>query len=174
MASKRRNMFYENKKQKTTEIEGLRLNSDGYVELLNTVVKPWIRRLANGRPYVWQQDSAPCHISGKMQKWLSENFYDFAIPNVWPPNSPDLNPMDYFVWGAFEKYTNRTPISCSAMQKRGKFWIPTFELTGPNRRFGLLRYLQARRFKLSIENKLKCHCPSSPERKDFDTAEYKR
>ena len=41
--------------------EGLRLNSDGYVELLNTVVKPWITRIANGRPYVWQQDSAPCH-----------------------------------------------------------------------------------------------------------------
>ena len=30
--------------------EGLRLNSDGYVELLNTVVKPWITRVDNGRP----------------------------------------------------------------------------------------------------------------------------
>lgn len=87
--------------------EGLRLNSDGYVELLNTVVKPWITRVANGRPFVWQQDSAPCHTSRKSQKWLAENFYDFASPNVWPPNSPDLNPMDYYVWGAVEKDTNR-------------------------------------------------------------------
>ena len=30
--------------------EGLRLNSDAYVELLFTVVKPWITKVANGRP----------------------------------------------------------------------------------------------------------------------------
>ncbi|KAL1114925.1 hypothetical protein AAG570_007748 [Ranatra chinensis] len=88
--------------------EGLRLTSDGYVGLLNTVVKPWIRRVADGRPYVWQQDSAPCHTSGKSQKWLFENFYDFTGPNVRPPNSPDLNPTDYFVWGAVEKDTSNT------------------------------------------------------------------
>ena len=41
--------------------EVLRLNSDAYMELLITVVKPRITRVANGRPYVWQQDSAPCH-----------------------------------------------------------------------------------------------------------------
>ena len=44
--------------------EGLRLNSDAYMELIITVVKPRITRVANGRPYVWQQDSAPCHTSG--------------------------------------------------------------------------------------------------------------
>ena len=32
--------------------EGLRLNSDAYMELLITVVKPRITRVANGRPYV--------------------------------------------------------------------------------------------------------------------------
>ena len=48
--------------------EGLRLNSNAYVELLIIVVKPRITRVANGRPYVWQQDSAPCHTSLKSQK----------------------------------------------------------------------------------------------------------
>ena len=43
----------------------------------------------------------------KKQKWLSANFYDFTGPNVWPPNSPDLNPMDYYVWGAVEKDSSR-------------------------------------------------------------------
>ena len=33
--------------------EGLRMNSDAYVELLITVVKPWITWVANGRTYVW-------------------------------------------------------------------------------------------------------------------------
>ena len=76
--------------------EGLRLNSDAYVELLITVVKPWITRVANGRPCVWKQDSTTCHTSGKIIKWLLANFSDYIIPNVWPPNSPDLNPIDYY------------------------------------------------------------------------------
>ena len=91
--------------------EGLRLNSDGYVELLSKVVRPWVERVAAGRPYVWQQDSAPCHTSGKSQKWLTENFHDHTSPDMWPPNSPDCNPMDYYVWGAVERDTNRT--SCN-------------------------------------------------------------
>ena len=28
---------------------------------------------------------------------------DFIEPNMWPPNSPDLNPVDYAVWGAFQQ-----------------------------------------------------------------------
>ena len=25
---------------------------------------------------------------------------------MWPPNSPDLNPMDYFTWGVIESRSN--------------------------------------------------------------------
>ncbi|KAK8372100.1 hypothetical protein O3P69_011810 [Scylla paramamosain] len=87
---------------------GLR-STEVYTEVVQTHVKPWIEEVAAGRPYVWQQGSAPCHTSRKSQKWLSDNFFDFVAPDVWPPNSPDLNPMDYFVWGAVERGTNRTP-----------------------------------------------------------------
>ena len=83
------------------------MNSEAYMDMLITVVKPWITRVANGRPYVWQQDSAPCHISGKSKKWLSAIFFDYTTPNVWPPNSTDPNPMDYYVWGTVEKDANR-------------------------------------------------------------------
>ena len=74
--------------------------------IMLTVAKPWITRVANDRSYVWQQDSAPCHTSRKRQKQLSANFYDFTSTNVWPPNFPDLNPMDYYVWGAVKKDSN--------------------------------------------------------------------
>ena len=67
---------------------------------------PWITRVANGRPYAWQQDSATCHTSGKCQKWSLANFYDYTSSNVWTPNSPDLNPMDYYVSGTVEKDVN--------------------------------------------------------------------
>ena len=74
--------------------EGLSSDSEVYVDLLVTVVKPWITMVANGRPHVWKQDSDPCQTSWKRQKWLTANFCDYTSPNVWPSNTPDLNPMD--------------------------------------------------------------------------------
>ncbi|QQP35041.1 Uncharacterized protein FKW44_023150, partial [Caligus rogercresseyi] len=61
-----------------------KVNEDGnksYAKLKN-VVKPWIDLVANGRPYVFQQDSAPAHKSRETQAWLLEN-----LPYHW---SPDL------------------------------------------------------------------------------------
>jgi len=30
---------------------------------------------------------------------LKEVTPDFIPPSLWPPNSPDLNPVDYTIWG---------------------------------------------------------------------------
>ena len=89
--------------------KGLMVNTVEYLKVLEMHLLHWIRKVAAGRPYVRQQDSAICHTSRKMQLWLSDNFVDFFPPDVWPPNSPDLNPMDFFVWGAIEKCTNKIP-----------------------------------------------------------------
>ena len=32
------------------------------------------------------------------QEWMDDNLYDQITPNIRPPNSPDLNPLDYYVW----------------------------------------------------------------------------
>lgn len=93
---------------------GFRLNSNGYVELLDTIVKPWM--VASGRPYMWQQDSVPCWENSV------ENFYNFIGPNVWPPYPPVCNPMDYYVLGAVEKTITALPVTQS----------PSW-LTGPRR-----------------------------------------
>ena len=82
--------------------EGLRLNSDAYLELLITVVKPWITMV----DHVYGSRILLPATTGKSKKWLLTNFSVYTSPNVWPPNSPDLNPMDYYVWGAVEKDTN--------------------------------------------------------------------
>ena len=34
------------------------------------------------------------------QNWLSANCRDFINKDSWPPNSPDLNPLDFHVWSA--------------------------------------------------------------------------
>ena len=35
---------------------------------------------------------------------------DFIPPNLWPPNSPDLNPVDYKIWGIMQEKVYRTKI----------------------------------------------------------------
>jgi hypothetical protein len=55
---------------------------------------------------VWPQDPAPCHVFNRSIKWLKDHFYDLVSKDCWPPSSPDLNPLDYFVWGYLGTHTN--------------------------------------------------------------------
>ena len=45
---------------------------------LKSVVIPWCNQVAGGRPWVWQQDSAPAHKSKETQTWLQKKCYDFV------------------------------------------------------------------------------------------------
>ena len=43
--------------------------------------------------------------------WMSENLHHLITPNIWQPSSPDLNPLDYYVWGVVELDTKKHPQS---------------------------------------------------------------
>jgi len=43
----------------------------------------------------------------KYDKLKKENV-SFIEPQMWPPNSPDLNPVDYAVWGALQQQVQIT------------------------------------------------------------------
>ncbi|CAD6199298.1 unnamed protein product [Caenorhabditis auriculariae] len=45
------------------------------------------------------QDGAPAHRAKGTQEWCRANFPEFISAADWPASSPDLNPMDYAVWG---------------------------------------------------------------------------
>ena len=59
-----------------------RLNTGTYINFLEEVVLSWIERVAAGRPYIWQQESAPYHTSWRSQCWRWKNFCDHIIPNI--------------------------------------------------------------------------------------------
>ncbi|QQP54616.1 Uncharacterized protein FKW44_007504 [Caligus rogercresseyi] len=68
--------------------------------------------------FSWEALRVPARLGALPQlaqnpKWLSENLDDYTSPNIWPPNSPDCNPCDFYLWGAVERGTNRT--ACNAM-----------------------------------------------------------
>lgn len=89
--------------------EGLRVNAEAYIHVLHTHVLPWIRRVARGEPWIWQQDGARCHTAQATTDFLDAEHVQYVPPDTWLPNSPDLNPLDYFVWGAVERLSNATP-----------------------------------------------------------------
>ena len=51
-----------------------------------------------GGNWWFQQDGAPAHRHSKSQQWCSDNIPNFFTKDRWPPNSPDLNPLDYALW----------------------------------------------------------------------------
>ena len=69
---------------------------------IRTHVRPWIESSFPNKNYVWQQDSAPGHKAKSTQKWLKQHFADHWSPDLWPPSSPDANPLDYGVWGVLK------------------------------------------------------------------------
>ena len=85
--------------------QGYRLCADAYIDALRTKILPWMRQVAanHGRggqpaPFTYQQDSAPAHKARKTIEFLLSEKNDFWGPDMWPPNSPDLAPLDYGVW----------------------------------------------------------------------------
>ena len=63
----------------------------------------WASDLFGDQELCFQQDSAPAHKGNETQDWLSEHCPDFITREEWPPNSPDLNPLDYAVWSIPEE-----------------------------------------------------------------------
>jgi hypothetical protein len=51
-----------------------------------------------GNNWTYQQDGARPHIYRLSQKWCADHFPAFISKERWPPNSPDLSPLDYSLW----------------------------------------------------------------------------
>lgn len=61
---------------------------------------------------IWQQDGAPCHNTQEVTNHLNTNFAEWIGRRgtiLWPPRSPDLTPLDFFLWGYLKNkvYKNR-------------------------------------------------------------------
>ena len=78
------------------------------IKCFEKLVLPWIEIVLAGTPYVLQQHSARWNTR-KIQSWLSDNFCNHIIFDIWPLSFQDCNHHDYNVWGAIELETNKTP-----------------------------------------------------------------
>src|SRR6218665_1025444 len=64
----------------------------------------------SGDNSTFQQDGAPAHRSRKTVAFLTAHVPNFIEPENWQPNSPDLNPVDYSIWGVFQQLVYRQRI----------------------------------------------------------------
>jgi hypothetical protein len=60
-------------------------------------------RRMSGDFFIFQQDSAPAYRARNTIELLRRETPDFIGPDLWPANSPDLNPVDYRFWGLIQE-----------------------------------------------------------------------
>ena len=78
---------------------------------------PVMRRIA-GDTYVFQQDSAPAYCARDTVQLLQQETPELISPNLWKPNSPDLNPVNYRVWGLMQERVYKTSVRDTADLKQ--------------------------------------------------------
>lgn len=93
-----------------------RLNGQTYLQFLRETLPGLLENIPLNvrQAMVFQHDGAPPHITRAVTNHLNRNFPDNWIgrngPILWPPRSPDLTPLDYFLWGCIKEVVYRTPI----------------------------------------------------------------
>ena len=70
-------------------------NSDFYISKVLPIAKRDGTRLI-GDDFLYQQNGATCHTSDKSIEAIKKLGMRYIRPDIWPPNSSDLNPLDYF------------------------------------------------------------------------------
>ncbi|KAJ8918613.1 hypothetical protein NQ315_013119 [Exocentrus adspersus] len=83
------------------------LNGDSYLNFLQQEFEDYFGELPleQERNIVFQQDGAPPHSIGAVTDYLNQRFHVWIgrnAPIKWPPNSPDLTPLDTFLWGTLK------------------------------------------------------------------------
>ncbi len=97
------------------------MNGQRYLDMVNQVVVPHLlanwryQQNANGsiRRVWWIQDGAPCHrariVHDRLQALFPGRVIGIGHDVEFPPRSPDLTPLDFYLWGFLKCQVYRTP-----------------------------------------------------------------
>ena len=80
-------------------------NMNGEVYKVGVLDHVWnkVKGQATRKGYYFMQDGASSHTTNANLEFLLSKFQGRVISNktniIWPPKSPDMNPLDFFLWG---------------------------------------------------------------------------
>ena len=93
-----------------------RLNGESYLHFLQNILPCLLEDvpLATRRAIWFMHDGAPPHNYHIAHDHLNRTFHGRLIANrgpiAWPPRSPDLSPIDFFLWGHLKTLVYATPV----------------------------------------------------------------
>lgn len=87
--------------------DSLRMNVDAYLNVMDAMVKPWMKGIAGYCHYVPQQDGARVYRSKRTQVWLQKNLKEFWSKTIKSSSWPHCNPRHCFLWRVFERKVNK-------------------------------------------------------------------
>ena len=88
-----------------------KMNSDEYKTIINNGLFDFlVDKQIDPKSIIFQQDNASCHKSKKVLDHFQNNQIALLY---WPPNSPDLNPIEN-VWNFLEKQIRKSGIKFSS------------------------------------------------------------
>jgi hypothetical protein len=94
------------------------LTGERYLEMLQDEILPAIAEIVEDGPnpdanIIFQQDGAPPHFSRVVREFLDDEFPRRWIGRrgfvEWPPRSPDMTPLDFFLWGHLKSEVYEPP-----------------------------------------------------------------
>ena len=81
---------------------------------------------SSNRHMTFVQDGAPAHAAKATQAWCKRNLPNFIEKTCWPPNSPDINPVEN-LWSIMDEvvYKDPTPKTIGSEQAWKKIPLST-------------------------------------------------
>ena len=106
------------------------ITADIYLDLLTEYVAS---QLIDSQPtFIFQKDGEPPHRGLPVRQFLNKTFLDRWIgrdrPISWPPRSPDITPLDFFLWGYVKDIMYRTKVrDITDLKQRISYAIATID-----------------------------------------------
>ena len=88
------------------------INQTNFLHMLENYTYPLL--ITRQPDVMFQLDGAPAHWGLKVRAFFNATFPGRWIgrdgPTPWPPRSPDINPLDFFLWGYVKTRVYKTPV----------------------------------------------------------------
>lgn len=100
------------------------LNSENYLSFLMNTLEEELENfpVATYVSMLFQHDGAPAHFARSVRAYLDTRYEQWigrGGPIAWPPRSPDLTVLDFFLWGYVKGVVYSDPCdTCEEMQSR--------------------------------------------------------